>query len=86
MQDLHAIQERNARVEADKAWETSLTRRVMIVIGTYIIVCAYLNILGVEQAYLHAFVPAGAYIISTLGLGKIKQIWITNIYSKTKGI
>lgn len=32
---LQAIEQRNFRVETDKAWETSLTRRLSIVLLTY---------------------------------------------------
>ena len=76
------IKQRNARVEADKAWETSRTRRAIIVIGTYLIIGAYLTYLGVEQAWLHALVPAMAYVLSTLGLRAVKALWIKNIYKK----
>ena len=34
---LARIQERNRRVEADKAWETSDARRLIIAAGTYIL-------------------------------------------------
>ncbi len=76
------IKQRNARVEADKAWETSRTRRTIIVIGTYLAVGAYLTYLDVDKAWLHALVPAMAYVLSTLGLGAVKATWIKNIYKK----
>ncbi len=80
--DIETIKQRNARVEADKAWEVSLTRRVIIMLGTYLIVGGYLTFLHVDEAWLHALVPPMAYVISTLGLGFIKTIWLTNIYKK----
>ncbi len=80
MTDLETLQKRNARVEADKAWETSRTRKVVIAFGTYLIIGGYLNYLKVEQAWLHAVVPVMAYILSTLGLGYLKLIWIERIY------
>jgi len=78
--DLSAIQERNRRVEADKAWETSWTRRMVIAAGTYILVTVYLSCLGVANAPLHAVVPAGGYLASTLSLAVIKKQWITRFY------
>lgn len=78
--DIEAIQQRNARVEADKAWETSWTRKLIIAAGTYIIVGFYLTFLEVERAFLHALVPAGAYLISTFSLPFFKRWWIKNIY------
>ncbi len=82
MDDLAIIQERNIRVEADKAWEMSWTRRIIIAVGTYVIIGGYLTILKLEQAWLHAFVPAAAYILSTLGLHYIKLVWLQKIYKK----
>ena len=40
--ELDAINKRNIRVEADKAWETSNTRRLIIAIFTYLIVVIFL--------------------------------------------
>ena len=44
------INERNKRIEADKAWETSLTRRAIIAAFTYLVVGFYLNLLNVNYA------------------------------------
>lgn len=38
---INNIEKRNKRVELDKKWETSITRRVCIIILTYIIVVSY---------------------------------------------
>lgn len=74
--DISDIQKRNARVETEKAWETSKTRRTFIAIITYAIACYYMRILGVSDYYLHAFVPTGGYVLSTLSLPYLKAIWI----------
>ncbi len=74
------IEQRNARVEADKAWETSKTRRGIIALGTYVIIGGYLSFLGVSNAWLHALVPPVAYLISTLTLPIIKRAWLARIY------
>ena len=39
--EIENIKIRNARVELDKKWETSLTRKICICILTYIVVIAY---------------------------------------------
>lgn len=75
-ENIEDIQSRNARVEADKAWETSKTRRTVIAVGTYVMACAYLAFLDVPQFYLHAAVPPAAFLISTLTLPFIKDWWI----------
>ena len=80
-----AIHERNARVEANKAWEMSWTRRILIAAGTYLIVSFYLTFLGITDAFLHAAVPAGAYLISTFSLPLAKNIWLSNVYKKSHG-
>jgi len=38
-QEIQTIQQRNARVEVDKAWETSIFRKVSIALLTYIVNC-----------------------------------------------
>ncbi len=78
------IQIRNARVEANKAWETSLTRRMAIAVGTYLIVGGYLSFLHVEGAWLHALVPVMAYMLSTLSLPLIQTLWVEKIYSRNR--
>ena len=40
-EEIKEIKERNKRVELDKKWETSLTRKVCIAILTYIVVVIY---------------------------------------------
>lgn len=76
MDKIEDIKARNERVEADKAWETSKTRRSFITIITYIIACYYMRVLGVGDYYLHALVPTGGYLLSTLSLPCIKAIWL----------
>jgi hypothetical protein len=79
--DLEAIKDRNARVEADKAWETSATRRLSVAALTYLVAFAYMTYgLGVERAFLHAAVPAGGYLLSTVSLGKIRSVWLRVVY------
>ncbi len=80
--DLDAIQQRNARVEADKAWETSWTRRILIAVMTYIVVSIYQICLGMHEFYLHAFVPSGGYLLSTMTLPQLKQFWLKKIYKR----
>ena len=71
-----AIEERNARVEADKGWETSFARRGALVLFTYLAVGAYLAAIGVRDAWLNAIVPAVAFMLSTLTLPYLKEVWL----------
>ena len=84
MDEVESIYRRNARVEADKAWETSRTRRTVIALGTYISIGGYLQLLGIEKAWLHALVPPLAYVLSTLTLPFIKNFWLKAVYKGTK--
>ncbi len=38
---IEAIEKRNKKVETDKAWETSMTRKICIMVLTYIVVIMY---------------------------------------------
>ena len=76
------LQDRNKRVDANKAWETSLTRRSLIAAFTYIVVGFYLMFLDITHPWLHALVPSMAYVVSTLTLPLAKTIWIEKIYKQ----
>ena len=73
-----AIEGRNARVESDKSWETSYSRRGLLVLFTYIAVGAYLAAIGVQDAWLNAIVPAVAFMLSTLTLPYLKTVWLSS--------
>lgn len=70
------IEERNKMVEIDKAWETSLIRRVLLVLFTYLAVAVYFYFINVQKPWLNAIVPAMAFLISTLTMPFFKKIWI----------
>lgn len=80
--ELERIKERNARVEADKAWEISRTRRGIIAISTYGIMVLFLTMISAPNPWINALVPSGAYLISTLTLPAIKGWWIKKVYKK----
>lgn len=82
MSDLDTILQRNARVEADKAWETSWARKLMICVLTYVFLLIYLPMLGHEKAYLHATVPVFGYLFSTVTIPFVKKWWLENRYKK----
>ena len=71
-----AIKNRNMKVEQDKSWETSLTRRCAIAVITYLTACIYLYIISDQNVLLHSLVPTGGYILSTLSVSFIKKLWI----------
>jgi len=76
--DVQAIIERNKKVEADKAWETSWTRRMFIAVITYFIAVIYMRYAGLGNPLLGAFVPTGGYLLSTFSLPILKELWLRN--------
>jgi hypothetical protein len=72
---LAAIEDRNKKVEADKAWETSWTRRLSIAVLTYAVIATYLHIIHNNAPFINAAVPAVGFFLSTLVLRRIKTIW-----------
>lgn len=80
--EIDLIKKRNASVEGDKAWETSVARKVILILLTYILIGLYLTILNIDRPWLNALVPAFGFLLSTLTLSFIKQFWVKNIYRK----
>lgn len=83
-QRLAVIEDRNRRVEGDKAWETSVTRRAMICVLTYVIVLVYNWAIGGTRPYLTAFVPVGGYLLSTFTIPVVKRRWIVRHQAKSE--
>jgi hypothetical protein len=78
-QRLDIIEKRNKCVEADKAWETSWTRRLIIAGFTYLFVSAYLIYLGSPKPWLGSLVPVIGYLLSTLVLTKVRNIKLKKV-------
>ena len=74
--EINSIKERNKRVEVDKKWETSITRRICICILTYIVVVIYTYVISkVSNIFLSSLVPVIGFGLSTLSLKGIRKIW-----------
>ena len=72
---LQDIEERNVRVEQDKAWEGSLARIFTISAITYIVAVVLLCAMKASHPFLNALVPVLGFILSTQSLPFIKKIW-----------
>lgn len=72
---ISVIEQRNSRVELDKAWETSWTRRFTIAVLTYIVVATYLMLINNPRPFINALVPAVGFVLSTLALKSIRKTW-----------
>ena len=74
--EINDIKERNKRVEKDKAWETSWTRRICIMVLTYIVVIAYSYIIKkYDNILFSSLVPVIGFTLSTLSLKLVRKIW-----------
>jgi len=70
-----AIESRNQQVENDKQWETSLFRKVIITVLTYLAIFLYFVAINIERPWLNAIVPSIGFLLSTLTLPFFKSIW-----------
>lgn len=80
--EIEEIKARNRRVESDKKWETSYTRRILLLVFTYLTIGLYLNAIRIENPFLHAIVPTVGFYISTLTIPIFKEFWKKYIYKK----
>jgi len=74
--DIKEIKNRNKRVEADKAWETSWTRKIVIVVLTYIVIVLFFIFAGLPKPFVNSIVPSVAFILSTASLPLFKKLWL----------
>lgn len=72
---IKAIEQRNQRVETDKAWETSWTRRISVMVLTYLVVLVYLYVINNDNPPINALVPVAGFLLSTLALGGVRKWW-----------
>jgi hypothetical protein len=69
-------------VEADKAWERSYSRRILLVVFTYLAIGIYLSAIDIPNAWLNAIVPSVGFMLSTLTIPIFKDYWLMHIYKK----
>ena len=73
---LRALEERNSRVEQEKAWEQSISRKFFIAFLTYTTVALFLLLSGFANPLLNAIVPTIGFVLSTLTLPFLKKVWL----------
>ncbi len=73
--EIELIKNRNKKVEADKNWETSWTRKILLFVFTYLAIGLYINAIGVEKPWLNAVIPSIGFLLSTLTLPFFKNLW-----------
>lgn len=79
---INEIQERNKKVEGDKAWETSWHRKGSIIVLTYTLVVVFFFMADLPKPFINAIVPTLWFLLSTLSINLLKEIWIQRFYRK----
>jgi hypothetical protein len=70
------IEERNKRVELDKAWETSWARRIIILALTYVVITIFFLVASLPHPFINPIIPTIGFALSTFSLPYFKKIWI----------
>ena len=76
------IEIRNKSVELNKAWETSNTRRILIIFFTYISIALYLKFIVGIDPWIKAIVPTVGFLLSTLTLSFFRKLWEKYLYRR----
>ena len=74
--EINEIQQRNVRVEIDKAWETSWTRKILVAVTTYLLIVVFMFVAKFESPFIGAIIPTIAYLISMNSLPYFKKRWM----------
>jgi len=74
--EIRKIQERNKKVEMDKAWETSLARKILVAIGTYFVMVLVMAAMDIANPLTGAIIPTLGFLLSTLSIDFVKSIWM----------
>lgn len=74
-QKITRLEERNKRVDLDKTWETSFTRKFFIAIFTYLAIAIYMYTIGFSNPWLNAIIPTVGFLLSTLTLSFVRKFW-----------
>lgn len=79
-EEINKIKARNKRVETEKAWETSWTRRITITVMTYLAVSFFFYVAGDPEPLEQAIVPSLAFVLSILSAPLMKKMWLKYVH------
>ncbi len=79
--EIKKIKERNKKVEINKAWETSFSRRILLFLLTYLIAGFTFAKIQNPDPWKNALIPSLGFYLSTLTIPTAKKIWMKYIYS-----
>lgn len=81
-QELEKIKQRNKKVETDKAWESSIARKILLMIFTYFALWIYMQAIDISNPRLNAIIPTVWFLLSTLTLPRFKKLRTKHIYKR----
>jgi len=64
--EIKKIKQRNKKVEGDKAWETSLSRKLLITLFTYVVIVIFFYFAGLPKPFVNSIVPTVGFVLSHL--------------------
>jgi len=79
---LTAIEQRNKKVELDKSWETSWSRKIIIAVLTYATIVLFFFVAQLPKPLVNSIVPTAGFVLSTLSLPFFKKLWINDRVKK----
>jgi len=74
--EIEAIKIRSQRVEINKAWEVSWTRKILILILTYFVAVLFFWVNNLSRPFINSLVPVFGFFLSTLTIPWVKNIWV----------
>ena len=80
--EIEKLKARNKTVETNKAWETSLSRKLLLMILTYLLISITLVTLQNQSPWTNAIIPTLGFFLSTLTIPAAKNFWIKHLYKK----
>jgi polyferredoxin len=80
--EIEKIKERNRRVESDKSWETSWSRKLVVSVATYFVIALFLLVSKILNPWTSALVPTIAFVLSTLSIPFFKKLWLKHVYKR----
>jgi hypothetical protein len=81
-EEIEQIKARNKRVEADKGWETSWSRKIVVAILTYAVIVIFFYFADLPKPFINSIVPTTGFVLSTLTLTWFKKLWIRTVNKK----
>src|SRR3989339_426355 len=67
------LKKRNKKVETDKAWGVSTTRKLLIIVFTYFTIGLFMVFIKVNNPWINAIVPSLGFLLSTLSMPFFKK-------------